>query len=190
MLNANVQTHQRCGAPQRVRHGQFVPFSGANSITKAVIRSHVDLLPASAASLAPQPVFAPKQHSSSICSRLAASNSSSASADSVTLPDGSVSVVLLAGGVGKRMGAAIPKQYLELKDQPIATYSLATFASMPQVGEIVIVCDPSWRYIFEERLTQLSSSSNGRKLPAIHWALPGAERQDSVCNGLQQVRWL
>jgi 2-C-methyl-D-erythritol 4-phosphate cytidylyltransferase len=44
-----------------------------------------------------------------------------------------VSVVLLAGGVGKRMGAAIPKQYLELKGQPIATYSMATFAAMPQV---------------------------------------------------------
>jgi 2-C-methyl-D-erythritol 4-phosphate cytidylyltransferase len=86
------------------------------------------------------------------------------------------------------MGAAIPKQYLELKSQPIATYSLATFASMPEVGEVVIVCDPSWRYIFEERLSQLDSSSNGRKLPDIHWALPGAERQDSVCNGLQQVR--
>jgi 2-C-methyl-D-erythritol 4-phosphate cytidylyltransferase len=99
-----------------------------------------------------------------------------------------VSIVLLAGGVGKRMGAAIPKQYLELKGQPIATYSLATFAAMPQVGEIVIVCDPSWRYIFEECLAQLTSSSNGRKLPDIHWALPGAERQDSVCNGLQQVR--
>lgn len=104
------------------------------------------------------------------------------------LPDGSVSVVLLAGGVGKRMGAAIPKQYLELMGQPIATYSLATFAAMPQVGEIVIVCDPSWRYIFEERLAQLSSTSSNRQLPAIHWALPGAERQDSVCNGLQQVR--
>jgi 2-C-methyl-D-erythritol 4-phosphate cytidylyltransferase len=67
---------------------------------------------------------------------------------------------------------------------------------MPQVGEIVIVCDPSWRYIFEERLSQLSASSSGnggkqqqqKKLPDIHWALPGAERQDSVFNGLQQVR--
>jgi 2-C-methyl-D-erythritol 4-phosphate cytidylyltransferase len=29
--------------------------------------------------------------------------------------------------------AAIPKQYLELKGQPIATYSLQTFAAMPQV---------------------------------------------------------
>ncbi|EFN57889.1 hypothetical protein CHLNCDRAFT_141910 [Chlorella variabilis] len=46
---------------------------------------------------------------------------------------GSVSLVLLAGGVGKRMGAAIPKQYLELQGQPVATYSLQMFAGMPQV---------------------------------------------------------
>ena len=91
--------------------------------------------------------------------------------------DGSVSVILLAGGIGKRMGvsqparsvrqllpagnacwqwrglthvmtalqASIPKQYLELLGQPIAVYSLLTFMAMPEVGEVVIVCDPSYR---------------------------------------------
>lgn len=101
-----------------------------------------------------------------------------------SVPAGSVSLVLLAGGVGKRMGvsaahrcsaatrpcrdlaalrypaprmhsaiiaprhwvqAAIPKQYLELNGQPIATYSLRTFAAMPQVREVVVVCEPDWR---------------------------------------------
>ncbi|KAI8473694.1 MAG: 2-C-methyl-D-erythritol 4-phosphate cy [Monoraphidium minutum] len=80
------------------------------------------------------------------------------------------------------MGAAIPKQYLELAGQPIATYSLETFAAMPEVGEIVIVCDPSWRYIFEDRFAGLP-----RVVP-VKWALPGAERQDSVSNGLAAVR--
>lgn len=97
------------------------------------------------------------------------------------LDNGSVSVVLLAGGVGKRMGAAIPKQYLELRGQPIATYSLETFAHMPEVGEIVIVCDPSWRDVFEKRFPGLPDHLK------FKWALPGAERQDSVFNGLQQV---
>nr|QUS47434.1 2-C-methyl-D-erythritol 4-phosphate cytidylyltransferase [Chromochloris zofingiensis] len=100
---------------------------------------------------------------------------------STSLPERSVSVVLLAGGVGKRMGASIPKQYLPLKGQPIATYSLEMFASMSEVFEIVIVCDPSWRYIFQERLGKLPQQIE------IKWALPGSERQDSVFNGLQQV---
>eukprot|EP00884_Botryococcus_braunii_P010357 jgi/Botrbrau1/19322/Bobra.0073s0054.2 len=99
----------------------------------------------------------------------------------VKVRDGSVTVVLLAGGVGKRMGAPIPKQYLELLGKPIATYSLATFAEMPEVGQIVIVCDPSYRPLFEAACKGL------RRVPKISWALPGAERQDSVFNGFQEM---
>ncbi|KAI7841727.1 hypothetical protein COHA_004593 [Chlorella ohadii] len=98
-----------------------------------------------------------------------------------TIPDGSVSLVLLAGGVGKRMGAPIPKQYLELRGQPIATYSMQTFAAMPQVKEIVVVCEPEWREVFETCYARLP-----RKLP-LKFAAPGAERQDSVYNGFQAI---
>ena len=41
----------------------------------------------------------------------------------VTTPLNSVSVVLLAGGVGKRMGAKLPKQYIQLGGKEIALYS-------------------------------------------------------------------
>jgi 2-C-methyl-D-erythritol 4-phosphate cytidylyltransferase len=71
------------------------------------------------------------------------------------VPDRSVSVVLLAGGVGKRMGASIPKQYLKLRGQEIATYSMQTFAKMREVSEIVIVCDPSWRDVFQRAMEGL-----------------------------------
>jgi 2-C-methyl-D-erythritol 4-phosphate cytidylyltransferase len=97
------------------------------------------------------------------------------------LPEKSVSVVLLSGGVGKRMGASIPKQYLELNGQPIATYSLQTFAKMSEVMEIVIVCDPSWKHIFEVYTPSIPAHI------AIKWAEPGAERQDSVYNGFSKI---
>jgi 2-C-methyl-D-erythritol 4-phosphate cytidylyltransferase len=102
-----------------------------------------------------------------------------ASADAVR--DGSVSVVLLAGGVGKRMGAPIPKQYIELLGKPIATYSMETFLSMACVGEIVVVCEPEWRYVFEECLEKTGN------LKPVKFALPGAERQDSVSSGLSKI---
>lgn len=105
----------------------------------------------------------------------------SCSATNRDIPEGSVSIVLLAGGVGKRMGASIPKQYLELRGKPIATYSLETFCSMPCIGEIVVVCEPDWRYVFEECHERL-----GKQKP-LKFALPGAERQDSVCNGLMEI---
>jgi len=101
------------------------------------------------------------------------------------LPKGSVSVVLLAGGVGKRMGASIPKQYLPLHGRALATYSLQTFSNMPEVGEVVIVCDPSWKDIFDKAIFDVGAVVP-KSMP-IKWALPGAERQDSVYNGLQEV---
>ncbi|PSC72393.1 2-C-methyl-D-erythritol 4-phosphate chloroplastic [Micractinium conductrix] len=90
--------------------------------------------------------------------------------------------MLLAGGVGKRMGASIPKQYLELRGQPIAIFSMQTFAGMPEVGEIVVVCEPEWRDVFEACYARLP-----RKLP-LKFAKPGAERQDSVLSGLQAIQ--
>jgi len=97
------------------------------------------------------------------------------------VPAGSVSLVLLAGGVGKRMGAAIPKQYLPLRGNPIATYSLGTCSKMQEFGEVIVVCDPSYQEVFQTFNMNLPKS-----LP-LKFALPGKERQDSVFNGLQEV---
>ncbi|XLT44298.1 hypothetical protein HN873_036902 [Arachis hypogaea] len=98
----------------------------------------------------------------------------------------SVSVVLLAGGQGKRMGvsflsscyANMPKQYLPLLGQPIALYSFYTFSRMVEVKEIIVVCDPSYKDIFED------AKMNDKV--ELKFALPGKERQDSVYNGLQE----
>ncbi|XP_030539256.1 2-C-methyl-D-erythritol 4-phosphate cytidylyltransferase, chloroplastic [Rhodamnia argentea] len=93
--------------------------------------------------------------------------------------EGSVSVVLLAGGKGKRMGASMPKQYLPLLGQPIALYSFYTFSQMREVKEIIVVCDPSYKDIFEDTKEKVQVD--------VKFTLPGKERQDSVYSGLQAV---
>ncbi|KAL4310173.1 hypothetical protein GQ457_01G039900 [Hibiscus cannabinus] len=98
---------------------------------------------------------------------------------SATVKEKSVSVILLAGGQGKRMGASMPKQYLPLLGQPIALYSLYTFSRMIEVKEIVVVCDPSYKDIFEETKDKINVD--------LKFTLPGKERQDSVYSGLQAV---
>ncbi|RLN04117.1 2-C-methyl-D-erythritol 4-phosphate cytidylyltransferase, chloroplastic-like [Panicum miliaceum] len=97
----------------------------------------------------------------------------------VAVKERSVSVILLSGGQGKRMGASMPKQYLPLLGLPIALHSLKTFCQLKEVKEVVVVCDPDYRDVFE-------GSSENLQIP-LKFACPGKERQDSVFNGLQEI---
>ncbi|GJM92250.1 hypothetical protein PR202_ga08695 [Eleusine coracana subsp. coracana] len=97
----------------------------------------------------------------------------------VAVKERSVSVILLSGGQGKRMGASMPKQYLPLLGLPIALHSLKTFCQLMEVKEVVVVCDPDYKDIFEGSIDNLH-------IP-LKFACPGKERQDSVFNGLQEI---
>lgn len=79
--------------------------------------------------------------------------------------------------------AALPKQYLPLQGQPIALFSLDVFAAMHEVGELVVVCDPSYDGLFRDHHARLPT---GR--PPLLFARPGDERQDSVSNGFEVRR--
>jgi 2-C-methyl-D-erythritol 4-phosphate cytidylyltransferase len=53
---------------------------------------------------------------------------------------------------------------------------------MDTIGEIIVVCEPEWRDVF------LECYVSQPRQPPLKFALPGKERQDSVFNGLQEVR--
>lgn len=84
-----------------------------------------------------------------------------------------MSVILLAGGVGKRMGSKIPKQLLKLQGLTILERSLIALSGFSQVTEIIVVLDASLR----------DTTSGGlacKKFPLVKFANPGKERVDSV----------
>jgi len=90
-----------------------------------------------------------------------------------------VGVILLAGGKGKRMKSAVPKQFLPLLGKPVFLRSLDAFQSLKDVvSSIVIVLDESYRDEYANIV---------RADPRISWADPGTERQDSVFNGLNKI---
>lgn len=89
-----------------------------------------------------------------------------------------LAVILLAGGKGKRMKSAMPKQFLPLLGRPVFLRSLDVFTAIKEVSSIVIVLDESFRAEYEGIVA---------KDPRIRWADPGTERQDSVYNALQRV---
>lgn len=91
------------------------------------------------------------------------------------------SAILVAGGVGSRMKAEIPKQYLPLKNKAIALYSFELFCSMSEISEIIVVCDTSFRSLFQHSFEKRNEHQR------LAFAEPGQRRQDSVYHGLQAI---
>jgi 2-C-methyl-D-erythritol 4-phosphate cytidylyltransferase len=87
------------------------------------------------------------------------------------------SVIFLAGGTGVRMGTVIPKQYLSVHQKPLALYSFEVLASLPEVQDVIVVCEPQYDALF-------LGCDKARGLQ-LQFARPGSRRQDSVYNGIQ-----
>ena len=52
--------------------------------------------------------------------------------------------VILAGGIGSRMGGDKPKQYLNVKGKPIIVYTIEKFFSVPEFEKIIVLCPKKW----------------------------------------------
>ncbi|MDD2957040.1 MAG: IspD/TarI family cytidylyltransferase [Lachnospiraceae bacterium] len=55
--------------------------------------------------------------------------------------------LIKAGGVGNRMGAGIPKQFIEVMGKPVIIYTLEAFEKHPNIDAIVVVCVDGWHEI-------------------------------------------
>lgn len=87
-------------------------------------------------------------------------------------------VVLLAGGVGKRMGGDIPKQFIKVNDRPIIAYTLENFQKSPAIEKIVIVCVKEWIGYVKELVTEYSFTK-------AEWIIEGGRTgHDSIRNGV------
>lgn len=52
--------------------------------------------------------------------------------------------VVLAGGVGSRMGGDKPKQYLNIKGKPIIIYTIEKFFTCPDFEKVIVLCPAQW----------------------------------------------
>lgn len=51
-----------------------------------------------------------------------------------------ITALVIAGGVGKRMGQEIPKQFIMVEEKPIIIYTLESFQKHPLIDRILVVC--------------------------------------------------
>ena len=87
--------------------------------------------------------------------------------------------VIVAAGTGTRMGAPVPKQFIEIKGKPLLAYTLDVFERSDVTEDIVIVTGSDYKDHVSEEIVR---KYGFRKVCAV---VPGGEtRCCSVFNGL------
>lgn len=87
--------------------------------------------------------------------------------------------LLLAGGVGSRLGAKMPKQFVEVNNKPIIIYTMQEFQKHNDIDKIIVVCyEP-----FIQILNDLALKYHINKFVAA--VSGGATGQESLFNGLK-----
>jgi 2-C-methyl-D-erythritol 4-phosphate cytidylyltransferase len=86
--------------------------------------------------------------------------------------------VVPAAGIGKRMAASCPKQYLSLAGLTLIEHSIMALKRHKQIGQVIVVLHPE-----DETFANLSIAQQ----PWLITVVGGAERSDSVMAGLQRV---
>lgn len=90
-------------------------------------------------------------------------------------------VVIPAAGVGSRMGADRPKQYLSFAGKTLLEHTLDCFRGHPDLRGLVVSLSPADRW-----WPELACAQD----PGIHRAAGGRERCDSVLNALLKLNEL
>lgn len=94
-------------------------------------------------------------------------------------PLGFIDAVVVAAGVGKRMGATVPKQYLQLDGKSVLEHTVLKLLSSPYVARVIVVLsadDPYFKYTCLGDLQRVVTTTGGK------------ERVDSVLAGLHAVQ--
>ena len=90
----------------------------------------------------------------------------------------SFSVVIPAAGIGKRVGADIPKQYLTILDKTIIEHSIAPFLAHPDIKKVIVSVAKN-----DQWFKTLSVAQH----PKLTIVEGGKERVDSVLNALKTL---
>lgn len=86
--------------------------------------------------------------------------------------------LILAGGIGQRVGGEIPKQFLKIKDIPVMAYTLNAFQNNPDIDSIAVVCVDGWSDEVLSYKERFGISKLDRVIPG------GKNSMQSISNGV------
>ena len=89
--------------------------------------------------------------------------------------------LILAGGVGNRLGAKIPKQFIEVLGKPVLAYTIEAFEKHPEIDAVLVACvKPYMDYMWEMK--------DKYGLSKLRWVAEGGDTfQGSVLNGIRYL---
>ena len=89
--------------------------------------------------------------------------------------------MIVAGGLGHRMGQDIPKQFINVFDKPIFIYTLEGFQKHPQIDKILVVCIDGWHDVVWAYAKQFG-------IDKLNWVISGGNSvQESIRNGVYHL---
>jgi 2-C-methyl-D-erythritol 4-phosphate cytidylyltransferase len=94
---------------------------------------------------------------------------------------GRIAAIIPAAGLGTRMGAEMPKQFLELDGMPLLIFTLKRLAACASITDFLIATRADGIASLEEKLAKAGLGRPVRVVPG------GDTRQQSVANALAQV---
>lgn len=90
--------------------------------------------------------------------------------------------IILAGGVGTRVGAEVPKQYIKIMGKPIMVYTLGKFEDNPNIDAIEIVC-------IKGHIPYVKSIVKEYNITKVKWYTEGGLTfQESTMNGIFNLK--
>ena len=91
-------------------------------------------------------------------------------------------VIIIAGGVGSRLGAKVPKQFVEVLGKPIIAYTMEHFQNHPEIDGIELVCVDG----YQEHLKSIADKYGISKVIKI--VKGGSEYERSIMNGVAGLK--
>ncbi len=93
-----------------------------------------------------------------------------------------VTAIIVAAGLGKRIGQKTPKQFLNLLGQPVLAHTLLPFESVQEISEVIVLLPKGWEEHCRREIIEKYDFKKVSKLIS-----GGKERQDSVYRGLKET---
>jgi len=87
-------------------------------------------------------------------------------------------VIIIAGGVGSRLGAPVPKQFIEVLGKPVIAYTMEHFQNNPEIDAIELVCVDG----YQDHLMNIADKNGITKVIKI--VKGGSEYELSIMNGV------